>query len=98
MLDIEGKVRVPPTDPPMYPISEEPEQPLQDTVLAPEARMLEELSASGVVSLGPDFHVPDGMSRIQFTWLDCVCYVYVYVAEWCGVGYCLPWRLLCRRL
>lgn len=58
---------MPPAEPPMYPISEEPEQPLQDTALAPELSVLEELSASGVFSLGPDFQVPEGMSRIQFT-------------------------------
>ena len=51
----------------MYPTDFEPEQPEQDRMTAPFARTLVLASASGVVSLGPVVHVPQAISRIQFT-------------------------------
>jgi hypothetical protein len=69
VLEIAGKVRVPPAEPPMYPTSEEPEQPEQETSFAPDARELLDDSPSGVVSLGPALHVPAEALIIQFTLL-----------------------------
>ena len=67
VLEIPSNVNVPPGEPPMYPTDSEPEQPEQDRIMAPLARILEEDSASGVVSLGPPLQVPAEMERIQFT-------------------------------
>lgn len=52
----------------MYPTSEPPEQPEQETSFAPDAICCWEDSASGVVSLGPALQVPDERLGIQFTW------------------------------
>ena len=56
----------------MYPTDSEPEQPEQAWTTAPLARMLEDDSASGVVSEGPTLQVPAEMERIQFTSLCCL--------------------------
>lgn len=60
-------VRVPPGEPPIYPISVVPEQPEQARDFAPLASVLVLDSASGVVSDGPADQVPAEMLRIQFT-------------------------------
>lgn len=66
-------VRVPPGEPPMYPMDFPPEQPLQSSDLAPFVSVLILDSASGEVSLGPGDQVPAAMSRIQFTRLSWGC-------------------------
>jgi hypothetical protein len=60
-----GNVKVPPGDPPIYPIEVLPEQAEQESVFAPPARVDVLASASKAVSTGPTEALP--WLRIQFT-------------------------------
>lgn len=53
LLEMPLNWRMPSLEPPTYPTDFPPEQPLQERVLAPLESVLEEDSASGVVSAGP---------------------------------------------
>jgi hypothetical protein len=59
------KVNVPAELPPRYPIAVLPEQPLQETVLAPPERVLVDASASYELSLGAADQVPEETRGIQ---------------------------------
>ena len=56
LLETPLNLRVPSLEPPIYPTDLPPEQPLQERILAPLDKVLEEDSASGVVSAGPGVH------------------------------------------
>lgn len=73
VLEIAGNVKVPPDEPPMYPMDLLPEHPEQVTALAPPAIVLELASASGDVSEGPPDQVPADGLITQLTLLDCSC-------------------------
>jgi hypothetical protein len=67
VLEIDGKVSVPPDELPIYPIALLPEHPEQVTTLAPPARIFELASASTIVSEGPTDQVPADGFIIQLT-------------------------------
>lgn len=67
LLEMLGKVRIPPALPPIYPTDLPPEHPEQDRTFAPPDRVLLEASPSGVVSLGPVLQVPACTLMTQFT-------------------------------
>lgn len=73
VLEIAGNVKVPPDEPPMYPIDLLPEHPEQVTALAPPSIVLELASASGDVSEGLSDQVPADELITQLILLDCSC-------------------------